>query len=407
MPLYILGSQFNAGVLGAYATMPLVGFFVICLLFVISRQVLKLSFWTSIASAFIFAFATTSWSYSITIYQHIASTAAVLLGFYSVWKYTQRGKGAWLWAALFGFVYAGSVFIDYPNALLLAPLGVYFVCASFDVTKTIEKTRIGLRSGFFAMLLVFVVLTGLHLYYNQTQLGSWKKFHNTFPRYTTETYAASYNGSVDEAKRKENVSRIFKETNLVSGAYELFVAPDKGIFFFSPILLLALLGMYYSLKKPNGAVVTLFFLVVTNFFVYGSFGDPWGGWAYGPRYVIPAMACMALFVGIALQQVRYKYLTRFIALTLTLYSAAIALLGAVTSNLVPPKVEADYFHLKYNFLRNIDFLRSGVSENFIYTHYLRTHMSLESYFFVLFAAVAALFIIIFCVLPFVKEDNHA
>lgn len=405
-PLYLLGYKYNLGLLGAYATMPLIAIATLVALYGIARRVLQLPAWSALVAALVFGFATTSWSYAITIYQHQVSAFCMVVGFYCVWSYAQRTSRAWVWSALFAFIYGLSVFVDYPNALLLAPLGIYFLYESFDLHKAIAGYQIKIRASLVLAGLIFTLITAGHLYYNQTQLGSWNRFHNTLPRYTTETYAAAFADSEAEAKRKDGAAQVFHETNIIHGTYELFVAPDKGVFFFSPILLLAFLGLYYAFKKSTPAIATLGSLAAVNFFVYASFGDPWGGWAYGPRYVIPAMAMLALFVAYGLAKAKYSLVARAVAFLLVLYSSAVALLGVVTTNLVPPKIEADYFHLKYNFLRNIDFLKLGTTKNFIYSTYLHNQYSLETYFWFLYSIVVFVFFMALFVLPLVKEKRN-
>jgi hypothetical protein len=307
---------------------------------------------------------------------------------------------------VFAVVYGFAVFVDYPNALLLAPLGVYFLYESFSFNAASVQYAFSIRAGLFLAGLVLIAITAGHLYYNHVELGNWNRFHNRLPRYTTETYAQTFADSEAEVQRKQGAGDVFHETNLVHGVYELFVAPDKGVFFFSPILLLALLGMYYAFRKVTIETAVLFSLAATNFFVYASFGDPWGGWAFGPRYVVPAMTMLALFVAYGLTQARYGLVARVIAFIFVLYSSGVALLGVLTTNLVPPKVEADYFHLKYNFLRNIDFLKLGTTKNFVYSTYLHNAYSLETYFWFIYSVVIFVFLIALFVLPLLKEERH-
>ncbi|NTU73778.1 hypothetical protein HGB07_06475, partial [Candidatus Roizmanbacteria bacterium] len=87
MPLYILGTSLNINMLLAYATIPLCTALSLIFLFLIARHTLRLPLWTSLASVMIFGFATTSWSYAITIYQHSITTLLLLLTFYMVWRY--------------------------------------------------------------------------------------------------------------------------------------------------------------------------------------------------------------------------------------------------------------------------------------------------------------------------------
>ena len=136
-PLYVLGSQYDLGVVAGYATIPIISIGVLVLLFAISREIFRMPIFASMLSALIFAFATTSWSYAITIYQHIPITFCMLLAFYAAWKFKNAGvKISWFWGLASGVAYAVSVFIDYPAALLLAPALSYLILNAFSFVKT-------------------------------------------------------------------------------------------------------------------------------------------------------------------------------------------------------------------------------------------------------------------------------
>jgi len=42
----------------------------------------------------------------------------------------------------------------------------------------------------------------------------------------------------------------------------------------------------------------------TNLMIYSMWGDPWGGWAFGSRYLIPAYAAISVFLAVALEKFR-------------------------------------------------------------------------------------------------------
>jgi len=162
---------------------------------------------------------------------------------------------------------------------------------------------------------------------------------------------------------------------------------------------LALLGIYSIRNKITPELGTLLGLVGVNLFLYASWGDPWGGWAYGPRYLIPSMAILSIFIGIWLNSAKHKLISRVTTFILFAYSCFIALLGALTTNQVPPKVEADFLKMKYNFLLNWDYFMDGKSGSFIFNEFASKHMSLQQYFVMIYIPLILIVFILLFIVP--------
>lgn len=399
-PMHAFLSQNNLGLLGAYASMAVLSLGSLVLLFLICRQIVKLPMWASLLAPLIFGFASTAWSYSITIYQHAPTVFLLLLMFYSAWKYRAHSKVAFLWGIIAFTSYGFAILVDYPNALLFAPVAVYAVFNAFVVGKTEEGVKFSFRYSVLVGLLFFVAITLAHLHYNQQVFGSALQFHNPAPRYTPETFDILLENQAQGGHAPGDAIGIFNEFSFVKGLYELTVAPDKGLFFFSPIFLIAVLGIAFAFaKKITTELGVLLAVVLLNVFLYSSFGDPWGGWAFGPRYLIPTMAALSVFVAYGLTYFRFSLTGRIVAFVLIAYSSAVALVGVLTTNLIPPKVEADFLGLKYNYLRNIDFLKEGVTGNFLFNEYFKEQYSLSEYFLGLYIVLMVVFALVLLVLP--------
>ena len=411
IPFYSFGSRYNLGLVFSFASVALLSVFSLLLLYKILRNIFKAPIWASLAAVIIYGFATTSWSYSNTIYQHGPTVFLLAFAFYSVWKYKQHKALSWLWGAGAWLAYGLSFFFDYPNAILLLPIMVYFLLVSLSVFKNEEGGyKINFRVAILATFSVFLVISGLHLYYNKINFGTPIKFSNTLPRYGIINLDKLENSDVSATSTPDvgGAIGVFHETNVPNSFFELTVAPDKGLFVFSPILLLALLGVYFVIRK--GATMetgTVLALATVDFFTYVSFGDPWGGWAFGPRYLIPAMFSCSILVGIALSEVKKGkgILLKLLTFVLFAYSSAVALLGALTTNAVPPKVEAVYFHIKYGFLYDLDYLKQGKSGSFIFNSYASHYMNLKEYFLLIYGALLLImFVILFIISHFEKDE---
>jgi hypothetical protein len=76
------------------------------------------------------------------------------------------------------------------------------------------------------------------------------------------------------------------------------IHPALGLFWQSPVLLLSIIGIWYMLKTPKSRAEAL--VAIFSFFslliLYSGFYNWWGGWTFGPRYLIP----MLLFLGLPL-----------------------------------------------------------------------------------------------------------
>jgi uncharacterized membrane protein len=72
-------------------------------------------------------------------------------------------------------------------------------------------------------------------------------------------------------------------------------SPYRGLFFLSPFLLLALSGLYSFLRKQRyrPEAITLLVIVLGFFLFNASYAVWWGGWAVGPRHLVPILPFMA------------------------------------------------------------------------------------------------------------------
>jgi hypothetical protein len=168
-----------------------------------------------------------------------------------------------------------------------------------------------------------------------------------------------------------------------------------------------LLGIYKKMSK--GIHSNIFFLlsvVFADLFLYSSWGDPWGGWAFGPRYLIPTMAIGSCFVGYWLHNNRHPVFARVMTFCLIVISMAISLLGALTTNQVPPKVEADFIGLNYNFFLNKQYFDMNISSSFIYNTYLHNTITLQQYYFLILIPIVALASILLFMSPLQKLNKN-
>jgi hypothetical protein len=98
--------------------------------------------------------------------------------------------------------------------------------------------------------------------------------------------------------------RMLLGISTVSNFVGLLVAPNKGLFVFSPVLVLSLLGFWFIRDKTERPVFRVLSwsagAIVLNLLVYALFDDWIGGQVFGPRYLTGILPFLALGVCIFL-----------------------------------------------------------------------------------------------------------
>ena len=345
----------------------------------------------------------------MTMYQHHVTTFFILSGFYAVWKYSRQRHYSWIWGVGVWLNYGLALLIDYPNGFLMLPVMLYFFLSAWNVYKTDNVVTFSFRVSFLLTSVLFVLVTAWHGYFNYTHFGSPLKVSGSITGYKDikEKKLLEKKGGQEEIKKiseKKGPVSFFKEENVINGMNTLLFSSDRGLLFYSPIFFLAFLGILFSLGTISTEKTVLLSLIGANFFLYSSWGDPWGGYAYGPRYLIPSMAMLSLFIPVWITKARHTISAKLITALLFIYSAAIALLGVLTTNAVPPKIEAIYFHVPYNYLVNIRYLLDNKSSSFLYNYVFKHTVSLTDYYWILLGTVLFIFLFILFILP--RIDKH-
>lgn len=391
-PFFELGYPFNASLLAAYSSMVVLAILTMILIYLICKNVYSLPSYIGILAAVVYAFGTTSWSYSITIFQHAPSALFAAVMFYGISRYRARVKTSAVWASVVWFTYGISILFDYPNGLLFAPFIVYYLMSSFEIMRLEHNLNLKVNAAHLGVVIWFFIAIGIHIAFNMIYMEKWYTIRQMYERYDPGRSLVVYQ---EDLKNKiltvtsenmvpvvEQRSRMpFLEEVFFSGIATLLIAPDKGLFFFSPVLLFALWGLYFGIKnKPSAEHSVLVAFIVLNIFVYASFGDPYGGWAFGPRYLIPSMVILAIYTAYAFYHIK-KPIFKGIFYVLFLFSMSVAAAGALTSNNVPPQVEAKPLKRPYyNYAMNFHQIDRQQTSNFVYNSYLKSHMKLGDYY---------------------------
>jgi len=132
------------------------------------------------------------------------------------------------------------------------------------------------------------------------------------------------------------------------GGFGLLFSPGNGLFLFAPFMFILFFGIipaWRQLSRPYFWLITIICLVYWVF--YGSWFS-WGGtWGWGPRFLLPILPLMMIFVAYALNWLLHYKMGQFVAGLLASLSLIINLLG----------VAVDF---------NEHFLRLGRNDNFVF-----------------------------------------
>jgi hypothetical protein len=80
----------------------------------------------------------------------------------------------------------------------------------------------------------------------------------------------------------------------LAGVFGLTFSPYRGVFWYAPVLLLALPGWLYLRRLRPGAAWLLLALVAAQIATYAAWWSWDGGIAWGPRFLLPVLPLMAL-----------------------------------------------------------------------------------------------------------------
>ena len=114
----------------------------------------------------------------------------------------------------------------------------------------------------------------------------------------------------------------------VEGFAGLLVSPNRGLFIYSPIALIALLGIPAALREGRRSVAFwLCLAAAAQYTLYSLYTVWWGGHTYGPRYMLDVLPLMipAAILGMSVVRGRLRQSLAGAALA---WSVAVAAIGA-------------------------------------------------------------------------------
>ncbi len=401
VPLYALGRVFGMPQVGAYATVALFALLNIFLIAALARK-LGASLPAGLLAGVSFAFATNAFSYATTYTQHIMGATIILASLLIA-----ASKPNLLLSILLGILAGVGMLLDIPNLFMLVPVAILFLTKHIHSERKQNKVFLRIKAGFLIVLLGLLPVLLLYGWYNHELSGS-------------STSLAQFIGRTDyeDARLPEPPEKVdayaaklpFNTRLLLPGFYTLLLSNERSWIFYSPVLFFGLIGGYVAYKKKdtNGLATTVIAVLVVNILLYAMFADPWGGWSFGPRYLIPGAAMLAVLLSAALERFvkNIFFIVGFAAFFL--YSAFVNVIGVLTTTQVPPRHEVlgAGLQIPWTFEYNYQLFEANRLGSLVYNVFLTPTLTSQVYAGIILGLVVLLAGFLYTMLLFYRGKKN-
>lgn len=397
-PGYLLGRIFSMSQVGTFAMIAIFSVINMLLIWLVSKYIGVNSVSATIAGL-VFIFATPAFTYGVTLYQHHISTLLILLSIYILLRWNNIKSLCVIW-----FLCAASIPIDYPNLFLMFPIGIYALGRIVYIKSQGYNLDINVRLTGILTFIGFVLPIIFFCWFNKASYNNPFQFSGTVagvraidesgkPAAPTATNPQDVERYINPNVQKKSAVGFFKTRDLLNGFYIHLISSDRGVLYFAPVILLGIFGAAILYQKKQSILPVLVGIIGANLFLYSMWGDPWGGWAFGSRYLIPSYAIMAILLGVFLSKFRRNILVIGIFSILFLYSSAVNTLGALTSSANPPQAEVLALEKqsgmvqKYTYERNWDYLMAGNSKSFVFQTIGNKYLKSWQYYYLVLGVI--------------------
>jgi hypothetical protein len=226
--------------------------------------------WVRAAVVIIYGLLTPVFAYAGAFYGHQLSAALIFGVFYLAWKYADAFTIPK--AVMSGIFLAYSVVTEYPVALLA---GVIFLYLIYRLYQSRDLIKIG-----WVIVAGMLVAAGW-MVYNNAIFGGPLKLGYEYSELWTDQHGTGF------------MSLTLPHLDAVWG---ITFSPFRGLFFYSPLLLLAIPGFYLWWRASiHRLELWVAVLSVGIIFLFNASSIMWwGGFAIGPRYLLPMLPFMML-----------------------------------------------------------------------------------------------------------------
>jgi hypothetical protein len=206
---------------------------------------------------------TNAFPYSNMFFGHQIAATLLFAAFFMLFRIERQDLSP-AWSPLVGFVLGYAVITEYPAVLIAAGLSVYAFSALSNKRWLLRMILAGLPPGLLLMAYNYAIYrTPMPVGYHYSELY-------------TEQHSSGF--------LSLSYPRLSALWGITFGSY-------RGLFFISPVLLLAGAGFVIWARRGvhRRAWWTCLYAVISSFLFNGSSIMWQGGWSIGPRYLLPML----------------------------------------------------------------------------------------------------------------------
>lgn len=396
IPGYLIGKYFGVSQFGTFLWMAMFALLNVLLIRAIAIRLGAHPLAATIGGL-TFLFATPAFAYAVTLYEHHVSTFFILLSLYLLIRFKTLASLFAIWT-----LYAIAFTVDYPNLFLMLPIALAAFFRSGAIEQVSKKITVSFSFLRFVTVIGVILPLLFFMWFNQASYNNPTKISGTVAR----ILSVKQNGSPvfwgDSPKQKSapqltqssnlppagSLFTFFAPRNMLNGLYILLISPDRGMITFTPIIVFGFAAFFFTNKnrRIQQYISVLLGIIGMDLALYSMWGDPYGGWAFGARYLIPAYSILAICLALLLSYLGKKKIFIFFFFLVFSYSVMVNTLGALTSNDNPPKIEAEalanetHHEVSYTYMRNVDILNTNYSRSFIFQTYANDYLSAWEYY---------------------------
>ena len=250
-------------------------------LLLVYLQALGFSTRVGLLTGLAFGLATLAWPYAKSLFSDPFSGLLLLAAALALLKFRHTAQSRWTFLA--GLLLGWNVATRYAEAIFLPVFGLlllYYGFTIYNLKFTINPSQFRIHNSQFAIpILAFaapVLAVGLSLMaFNLSRYGD--------PLNTgylpTETFSAIW----------------------LDGIAGQLISPGRGLLLFSPILILSLGGFFPFVRYHCAEALLALSIILIHLLLYGKWFMWHGGYAWGPRFLVPTLPFWTLLLAPAIR----------------------------------------------------------------------------------------------------------